>query len=86
MPTFKPKTAKKIKVAANSNVTLDSKHKELVAKFSKEEDKLPKLFTEKKALKDKLTGILTVEERLSNQDRILANKTEIKKNKTMRTD
>ena len=86
MPTFKPKTAKKIKVAANSNVTLDSKHKELVAKFSKEEDKLPKLFTEKKALKQQLLENLTIEERLSKQDRILAIRAEIKKIKSMRTE
>ena len=54
MPSFKPKTTKKIKVDANSNVTLDGKHKEMVSKFNEAEDKLPKLLDEKKELKQKL--------------------------------
>ena len=37
MPSFKPKTTKKIKVDANSNVTLDGKHKEMVSKFNEAE-------------------------------------------------
>ena len=86
MPTFKPKTTKKIKVDLNSNVTLDSKHKELVSKFLKEEKKLPKLLTEKKALKLRLGQNLKIEERIEIEEKLLQLRKQIKDIKSMRKD
>lgn len=72
MPTFKPKTAKKIKFNKKSSITLDGKHKEFLNEFSKDEnDKIPELKIERQELKDKLNNVLlTVDERLDCQDRI----------------
>ena len=48
MPSFKPKAAKKIKVCKKYTTTLDSKHKEIVNEFAKDEcDIIPKLKDEK---------------------------------------
>ena len=86
MPSFKPKTTKKIKVDANSNVTLDGKHKEMVSKFNEAEDKLPKLLDEKKVLKQKLASKhLKIEQRLSLEDRLYHVREEIKAIKNART-
>ena len=85
MPSFKPKTTKKIKVDANSNVTLDGKHKEMVSKFNEAEDKLPKLLDEKKELKQKLASKhLKIEQRLSLEDRLFHVRAEIKEIKHAR--
>jgi hypothetical protein len=55
MPSFKPKTMKKIKVNKKDTITLDSKHKEIMGEFSKDEnDVLPSLKEEKITLKNKL--------------------------------
>jgi hypothetical protein len=72
MPTFKPKTAKKIKFNKKSSITLDGKHKEFLNEFSKDEnDKIPELKLERQELKNKLNNdSLTVDERLDCQDRI----------------
>ena len=44
MPSFKPKTNKKIKVSKKNITTLDGKHHEFINEFTKDEqDKLPKL-------------------------------------------
>ena len=86
MPSFKPKTKKKIKVDANSNVTLDGKHKEMVSKFNEAEDKLPKLLDEKKELKQKLASKhLKIDQRLSLEDRLFHVREEIKQIKNART-
>ena len=37
MPSFKPKTAKKIKYNKKTSITLDRKHKEFVNEFIKDE-------------------------------------------------
>jgi len=78
---FKPKTAKKIKVAKNANVTLDSKHSEFVELFDNNENKqIPLLKEEKTLLYEKLnTQSMTLEDKLSIQDRIEEINTEIKK-------
>ena len=86
MPTFKPKTTKKIKVDVNSNVTLDSKHKELIGNFSKEEEKLPYLFAKKKALKEKLKGNLKIEEILEIEDKIISIRKQINDIKKLKKD
>jgi hypothetical protein len=55
MPSFKPKTAKKIKVCKRYSTTLDGKHKEFINDFSKDEyDTIPKLKSEKHQLKEQL--------------------------------
>lgn len=49
MPSFKPKTNKKIKFNKQKSITLDSKHKEFLNEFSKNDiDRIPDLKTEKK--------------------------------------
>ena len=53
MPTFKPKTTKKIKYNKKTSITLDGKHKEFLNTFSKEEtDIIPELKLEKNILKN----------------------------------
>jgi len=43
MPIFKPKNTKKIVVSNNSNITLDSKHSELIKQFDHDvKYKIPK--------------------------------------------
>ena len=52
MPSFKPKTVKKIKVNKKNSTTLDGKHKEFVNEFNKDEnDKIPLLKKEKIEIK-----------------------------------
>lgn len=52
MPSFKPKTVKKIKVNKKNSTTLDGKHKEFVNEFNKDEnDRIPKLKQEKALIK-----------------------------------
>lgn len=75
MPSFKPKTAKKIKYNKKSAITLDSKHKEFLNEFSKDEhNKIPDLKQEKKDLTLKLENEkseLTIEQQMEIQDRII---------------
>ena len=86
MPTFKPKTTKKIKVDINSNVTLDGKHKEMVTKFNDAEEKLPKLLESKKSIKLQLTSKnLKIEQRLDLEDKLFKVREEIKEIKNART-
>ena len=72
MPSFKPKTAKKIKYNKKSSITLDTKHKEFLNEFSKDiEDKIPDLKIEKQTLKQKLLQKnLTIEQQLDIQDKL----------------
>jgi len=71
MPSFKPKTNKKIKYNQKQSITLDGKHKEFLFEFSKDEhDHIPKLKSEKNTLVDKLKEPLSIEERLDISDRI----------------
>jgi hypothetical protein len=87
MPSFKPKSSKKIKFNKKSAVTLDIKHKEFLNEFSKDEDYITNYKYEIKTLKKKLAEEyeeLTVEERLDITDRItelkeLINETKFKK-------
>ena len=79
MPTFKPKTTKKIKVDVNSNVTLDGKHKEMVSKFNEEEEKLPKLLQQKQELKHRLASKdLKIDLRINLEDKLFKVREEIK--------
>ena len=72
MPSFKPKSAKKIKFNKKSSITLDGKHKEFLNEFSKDEnDRIPDLQLEKYELKELLQkDTLTVEQQLEYKDKI----------------
>ena len=74
MPSFKPKTNKKIKFNKQKSITLDGKHKEFLNEFSKNDnDKIPDLKAEKKELELKLTNPdekITIEQKLDITDRI----------------
>ena len=74
MPSFKPKTPKKIKFNKKSSITLDNKHKEFLNEFSKDEnDRIPELKLERQELKEKLEfkkNEFTLEQQLDYQDRI----------------
>ena len=84
MPSFKPKTTKKIKVNKKSIVTLDGKHNEFINEFNKDEqDKIPKLKNEKGEILNKLkeneeTQNLSIEQVLDLKDRIEEINEEIK--------
>jgi len=55
MPSFKPKTNKKIKVSKKQITTLDGKHNEFMGEFLKDEkDRIPKLKKEKRELQHQL--------------------------------
>lgn len=72
MPSFKPKSSKKIKFNKKSAVTLDTKHKEFLNEFLKDEDHITNYKKEIKTLKKKLVEEkeLNIEERLDIEDRI----------------
>ena len=74
MPNFKPKSNKKIKFNKKSSITLDTKHKEFLNDFSKDEsDRIPELKIERQEVKQKLkndNNNLTVEQRLDLMDKI----------------
>ena len=72
MPSFKPKSAKKIKFNKKTSITLDGKHKEFLNEFSKDEnDRIPELQLEKYELKELLKkDTITVEQQLEYQDKI----------------
>ena len=71
MPSFKPKTNKKIKYNKQSAITLDTKHKEFLNEFSKDEnDRIPNLKLERQQLKQELLKELTIEQQLEIQDKI----------------
>jgi len=72
MPSFKPKSTKKIKYNKKSSITLDTKHKEFLNEFNKdEEDRIPDLKLEKYIFKNQLKDTkLSIEQRLDIQDKI----------------
>ena len=86
MPSFKPKTNKKMKFNKQKSITLDGKHKEFLNEFSKNDnDKIPDLKAEKKELEIKLENPdekLTVEQKLDITDRIKEIKSTIKELKS----
>ena len=58
MPSFKPKSVKKIKINKKNSTTLDGKHREFMNDFNKDEmDKIPKLKEERSSLKKRLQKI-----------------------------
>jgi hypothetical protein len=72
MPSFKPKSNKKIKFNKKSAITLDIKHTEIINEFDKDEnDRIPELKYERSMLKKQLNNEdLTIENRLDIEDQI----------------
>jgi hypothetical protein len=72
MPSFKPKSIKKIKYNRKTSITLDTKHNEFLNEFNKDkEDRIPDLKYQIKTLKKQLKNInLTIEQQLDTQDKI----------------
>lgn len=85
MPSFKPKSSKKIKFNKKSAITLDTKHKEFLNEFSKDETCMIDYKSQIKTLKKKLEidgDALCVEERLDITDKINELKDTIKEIKS----
>jgi len=80
MPSFKPKSNKKIKINKKTTTTLDGKHKEFLHDFYKDDtDKIPNLKFEKEEIEKKLDDnnvVLNIEDKMDMLDRL----TEINKN------
>jgi hypothetical protein len=72
MPSFKPKTNKKIIYNKKNSITLDNKHKEFLNEFNKDErDRIPELEIEKQNLKEKIKDSkIAIEALLEFKDRI----------------
>jgi hypothetical protein len=74
MPNFKPKSTKKIKFNKKTTITLDTKHKEFLNEFIKDDNyRIPELKMEIQDLKNKIknenTG-LNLEEKLDLEDKV----------------
>jgi hypothetical protein len=86
MPSFKPKSNKKIKFNKKTNITLDTKHKEFLNEFTKDENNtIPDCKIERHELKQKLSedsDNLTVEQKLDIQDKITQLTEKIKETKS----
>jgi hypothetical protein len=72
MPSFKPKSIKKIKYNKKTSITLDTKHHEFLNEFNKDkEDRIPELKYQIKTLKKQLKNVnLTIEQQLDIQDKV----------------
>ena len=72
MPSFKPKTNKKLRYNQKQSITLDGKHKEFLNEFAKDEhDIIPTLRLERSQLTEKVKDPhLSIEEQLDISDRI----------------
>ena len=73
MPSFKPKSNKKIRICKKYTTTLDGKHKEFINEFDKNEfDTIPKLKQEKADLKKEIEVLdkTNIEQIMDMKDRI----------------
>ena len=74
MPSFKPKSNKKIKFNKKTSITLDTKHKEFLNEFNKDENgTIPDFKIERQELRQKIIDScceLTVEQKLDIEDKI----------------
>lgn len=74
MPSFKPKSNKKIKFNKKTTITLDTKHKEILNEITKDENNtIPDFKIKRQELRQKLTNNLdklTVEQKLDIEDKI----------------
>ena len=84
MPSFKPKSSKKIKFNKKSAVTLDTKHKEFLHEFSRDEDEVINIKNEIYTLQNKLANedSMNIEEKLEISDKIIDFKNKIKEIKS----
>ena len=89
MPSFKPKSSKKIKFNKKSAITLDTKHKEFLNEFSRDEtniyDNKCEIYTLKQKLEQENKN-LSIEEKLEINDRINELKEIIKEMKCKKKD
>jgi len=83
MPSFKPKSSKKIIVSQKNITTLDSKHKEFIKKFEKDDTiEIPKLKKNKKDIINKLKKKnLKIEKKIKLKDKLKKKKNSKKKKK-----
>ena len=88
MPSFKPKPEKKIKINKKTSITLDSKHKDYINEFTKDDkDRIPFLKEEKNNLFKQLTNIsLNIEQQLDLKDKIEEITKKIKKLQSKKKD
>jgi hypothetical protein len=90
MPNFKPKSNKKIKFNKKSSITLDTKHKEFLNEFSKDEsDRIPELKIERQEVIQKLNmdgNNLNIEQKLDLTDKITEITDKIKAIKSKKKD
>jgi hypothetical protein len=88
MPSFKPKSIKKIKYNKQNAVTLDNKHKEFINEFAKDENnRIPMLENEKKQLKNQLNNQeITIESKLELIDKLKEINSKIKELKNKKKD
>jgi hypothetical protein len=71
MPSFKPKSIKKITICKKNSITLDGKHKEFINEFAKDEKNvIPNLKIERNELHKKLFNADTIEQKMDIQDRL----------------
>jgi len=89
MPTFKPKTVKKLKVSKRASTTLDGKHREFINQFHKDEhDIIPQLKKKREEkrllLSENLT--LSIEEKMNINDEIDEITKQIKTTRNKKTD
>ena len=84
MPSFKPKTNKKIKYNKKNAVTLDNKHKEFINEFAKDENnRIPELQNEKLQIKKQLSQPdIIIETKLELLDKLKEINIKIKELKT----
>ena len=87
MPSFKPKSIKKIKYNKNA-VTLDNKHKEFINEFAKDENnRIPMLENEKMKIKNQLNNQeITIELKLELVDKLKEINLKIKELKNKKKD
>ena len=89
MPTFKPKTVKKLKVSKRASTTLDGKHREFINQFHKDEhDNIPQLKKRREELRKRLEveEELVIEEKMNIKDEIEEITNQIKALRNKKTD
>jgi hypothetical protein len=90
MPSFKPKSNKKIKFNKKTSITLDTKHKEFLNEFTKDETNIiPDYKIERQELRQKLVDScdeLSVEQKLDIEDKINELTEKIRETKSRKKD
>ena len=93
MPSFKPKTDKKIIVSEKSTITLDGKHSEKISAFSNDDNRIQELTLELRIIKEKHSRCASnassgqkLDQHLERVDRMNAIKSEIRRLKQNKAD